>query len=68
MGVHRDGGDAKGVAGDHVRGLSANAGQGLEGFDARGHLAAILGNEDARGLEDMPSFRVEKAAAFDIGE
>ena len=68
MRVHRDRGDAKGVASDHVCGLFAHARQGLEGFDARGHFAAILGNEDARGLENVPSFGVEKAAAFDVGK
>ena len=68
MGVHRDGRDAKGVAGDHVRGLSSYARQGLECFNACGPLAAILGNEDARCFENMPPFCVVKTTTFDVGE
>ena len=66
MGVHRDGGLAKSNVQDHVGRLAAHAGQGLQGLAGAGHGAAMLREQNAAGLHQVPGLAAKKSDGPEI--
>ena len=67
MRVDGDGRLAKGGVEHHIGGLAADARQRLQRFAVARHLAAMLLEEDAAGLDHVLGLAAEQADGLDVG-
>ena len=66
MGIHRQSRVAEGDVEDHVGGLTADAGQGLQRCAVVRHLTSVPFQQQAAGLDDVFTLAVEEPDGLDM--